>query len=76
MSDKKVKAEETVMDEFQCLMSIPNLGDYVDRWIALVGDEVVAVGDTGAEVYRVSREKYPEAMPMVLKVPSDRVMLL
>ncbi len=76
MSDKKVKAEETVIDEFQCLMSLPNLGDYVDRWIALVGDEVVAVGDTGAEVYRVSRDKYPGSVPMVLKVPSDRVMLL
>ena len=76
MSGKKVKDEETMMDEFQCLMSIPNLGDYMDRWIALVGDEIVAVGDTGAEVYRISRDKYPDAVPMVLKVPSDRVMLL
>lgn len=75
MGDKREEEAEAV-DEFQCLMTMPNLGDYVDRWIALVGDEVVAVGDTGAEVYRASRDKYPDAVPMVLKVPSDRVMLL
>jgi len=63
-------------DEFQCLMSMPNLGEYIGRWIAIVGDEIVAVGDKGSEVFRISKDKYPDETPMIMKVPEDKVMLL
>ena len=63
-------------DELQCLMSIPNLGQYIGKWIAVVGDEIVAVGDRGQEVFRISKEKYPDKTPMIMKVPEDKIMLL
>lgn len=63
-------------DEFQCLMSMPDLGSYIDKWIAIVGDEIVAVSDRGSEVFRKSKEKDPNKTPMILKIPSERVMLL
>ncbi len=72
----KQKRPAKPVDEFHCLLTTADLGKYVDRWIAVVGDKIVAVGDTGVEVYRESKEKYPNKTPMVLKVPAEKVMLL
>jgi len=63
-------------DELQCLMSMPNLGSYMGKWIAVIDEEIIAVGDTGPEVYRASKEKHPDKVPFIMKVPEDKVMLL
>ena len=76
MKEKEGTEKMNQMEEFQCLMTLPNLGDYVDKWIALVGDEIIATGETGVEVYKIARERHPDSVPMILKVPSDRIMLL
>jgi hypothetical protein len=62
--------------EYQCLMSMPNLGEYVGKWIAIVGDKIVANGDDGKLVYKEAKSKFPKSEPLILKVPADRVMLL
>ena len=64
------------VDEFQYLLSMADLGRYVGTWIALVGNEIVAVGDRGAEVFRKAKEKYPNREPFIVKVSSEKVMLL
>jgi len=76
LREKNGAEKMRVVDEFQCLLSLPNLSDYVDKWIAIIGDDIVAIGETGAEVYSVAQEKDPDAVPMIMKVPADRVMLL
>jgi len=53
-----------------------DLGKYVDKWIAIVDDEIISIGNTGKEVFKQARQKYPEKTPLVLKVPSSTVMLL
>jgi orotate phosphoribosyltransferase-like protein len=63
-------------DEFECLLSIPNLGQYVGKWIAIVDDKVVSTGNAGKEVLKEARSKYPERTPLIMKVPSHTVMLL
>ena len=65
-----------VRNEFQCLMSMPNLGDYIGKWIAVVGDAIVASGDDGKVVFKEAQSKCPNKEPLILKVPADRVMLL
>lgn len=63
--------------EFEYLLSIGDkLSEYVDRWIAIVGEEVVAVGDSAREVFEAAKRKYPDREPMIVKLPSERVMLL
>jgi len=57
-------------------MAIPNLGSYIGKWIAVVGEEIVAIGDKGSEVYKESKEKHPDKVPMIMKVPEDKIMLL
>lgn len=63
-------------DEYQCLLSMPNLGNYVGKWIAIVGEKVVAEGPDAKKVFARAKEKYPKREPLILKVPQDRVMLL
>ena len=63
-------------NEFQCLMSLPNLGAYFGKWIAIVGDKVVASGDDGQVVFKEAQSKHPKKEPLILKVPADKVMLL
>jgi len=57
-------------------MSMPDLGKLIGKWIAVVGDNIVATGDTGVEVFQKSKEKYPDEIPLIMKVPEDKVMLL
>jgi hypothetical protein len=57
-------------------MSMPNLGDYLGKWIAIVGDEVIASGTDGKVVFKEAKTKFPNEEPLILKVPSDRIMLL
>lgn len=74
-----MKIEEEKMspkNEFQCLMSLPNLGEYLGKWIAIVEDQIVASGTDGRAVFKDAKEKCPNKEPLILKVPSDRVMLL
>jgi hypothetical protein len=55
---------------------MPNLGDYIGKWIAVVGDKIVASGDDGKAVFKEAQSKCPNKEPLILKVPADRVMLL
>jgi hypothetical protein len=53
-----------------------DLRQYVGKWIALVGKDLVATGDNGKEVFAEAKRKYPDKEPFVMKIPADAVMLL
>lgn len=62
---------------FEHVMSMgDDLGNYVDKWIAVREDEIVAVSDNIKEVIKIVKEKYPKETPFIMKVPADRVMVL
>jgi hypothetical protein len=63
-------------NEFECLLSMPNLGQYVGKWIAIVDEKIVSIGNVGKEVFKEAKEKHPESTPLLVKVPSNSVMLL
>lgn len=62
--------------EFECLMTMRDLGKYVGKWIAIVDEQIVSIGDAGKEVFKEAKRKHPKKTPFVLKVPSSSVMLL
>jgi hypothetical protein len=65
------------MDYLKYLLSISaNLDQYVGKWIALVGKDIVASGDSGKAVFEQAKSKYPDREPFVMKIPADTVMLL
>lgn len=45
--------------------------EYAGKSIAVVNDEIVAVGDNEKEVDRFARDRYPQANPFVFTVPSE-----
>lgn len=63
--------------EFEYIMTIGNeLGKFVDQWIAVIDEEIVASDASIVNVYREVREKHASKTPLIMKVPSDRVMVL
>ena len=64
------------MDYLNYLMTVPNLQDYVGKWIALVDKEIVASGDSGKAVFEQAKSKYPKKEPFIMKLPIETVMLL
>lgn len=63
-------------DAFECLLSMPDLGKYVGKWIGIVDSTVVSSGNVGKEVFAEAKEKCPGSTPLLLKVPTNTVMLL
>ena len=63
-------------DEFECLLSMSDLGKYVGKWIAIVDETVVSTSDIGKEAFEEAKRKCPGSKPLLLKVPSNSVMLL
>ena len=66
-----------VKGEFEYLLSIQDkLGDYVDRWVAVVDDKIVVQGDSAKQVFKEAKEQFPDKVPFVMKIPSDAVMVM
>ena len=63
-------------DEFECLLSIRDLGKYVGSWIVIVNQQIVSAGPVGKEVLKEARKKCPQSAPLLVEVSSDSVMLL
>jgi hypothetical protein len=63
-------------DEFACLLSMPDLEKFVGKWIVIVNNTVVSSGKVGKEVFARAKQKYPHSKLLLLKVPSNNVMLL
>ncbi len=53
-----------------------DLSEYAGKWIAIVDGKVVASGDRADEVYRKAKEKYPDKIIAIDKVPTDEVLVL
>ncbi len=65
------------MSEYEYLMATPSLiSEHLEKWMAVVGREVVAVGDSAKEVLAQARAKYPNKEPFIAKFPKDTARLL
>jgi len=56
--------------EHQFLLKKP-LPQYAGKWVAIVGEEVIAADHHLNRVREVAREKVPETNPLFAKVPGD-----
>lgn len=48
---------------------------YPGKYIAIVEDEIVAVSDSGLEVYKKAKEKYPDKEVYISYIPTDEEMV-
>ena len=52
------------------------LDEHTGKWIAVVGEGIVASGDDFKEVHEKATAEYPKEIPLIMKVPKEPVMLL
>ena len=65
------------MSEYDYVLSVGDkLGDYVDEWIAVVNAQIIARGKSAKEVYEKARDANPSKVPFIMKVPTEKVMVL
>lgn len=63
-------------DDYDCLLSMPDLGTYVGKWIVIVNNSVISTGTAAKEVFAEAKRKYPDSKPLLVKVPQETAMLL
>ena len=67
----------TRASEYKYVLSMGDkLGEYVDEWIAVVDNKVVARGNSAKEVYEKAKEYDSSKTPFIMRVPTSKVMVL
>ncbi len=63
--------------EYKYVLSIGDkLGEYVDEWIGVVDNKVVARGETAKVVYEAAKKYNNSKTPFIMRVPTSKVMVL
>ena len=52
------------------------LAKHIGKWIAIIDNKIVAVRDSGKEVFDEVERLYPDKEPFIMKVPKNENMLL
>ena len=50
-------------------MASQNLSDYRGHWVCIVNKRIIAHGRVLKDVLKITREKYPDKVPFVVRVP-------
>jgi hypothetical protein len=65
------------MSEYEYLLASPDeIAKRLEKWMAVVGKEVVAVGESAKEVFRLAKAKYPDKEPFIAKFPRETALVL
>ncbi len=63
--------------EMEYVMSIgKELGKYLEQWIAVVDSRIVAEGPDAKTVFEKAKRVEPHRIPLIMKVPAKKVMVL
>ena len=52
-----------------------NLKEYEGKYVAIVGDKVVASGTNAKEVLEEAKKKYPNKLPALAKIPKEETLI-
>ncbi|MBI4981360.1 succinyl-CoA synthetase subunit alpha [Candidatus Woesearchaeota archaeon] len=53
-----------------------DLSKYGGKYIAIVGEKVVASGDNAKEVLEEAKKKFPNMIPTLAKIPKEEALIL
>jgi Family of unknown function (DUF5678) len=71
------KQRHTGKSEYEYVLAMGDkLGDYAGEWIAVVGGKIVATGNSAETVYDKAKELFPDKRPFIMRVPTDKIMIL
>ncbi len=74
MKSKPILKETSAYD--YVLSMGDRLGEYVNEWIAVVDNKVIAKGSSAKEVYESAKRYDPKKIPFIMRVPKAQVMVL
>ena len=76
MREEKNGYVETLSD-WDLVMTMPDIGKYIGKWVSVVEGEIVAVGDSLKEVYLKALEKRKDcnSIPFIVKIPEGGHMI-
>jgi len=66
-----VGVDEDDMDGLNRLLGHSDLSQLVGKWIAVIGGEIVAQGDSGVTVFKEAQKKYPYKEAFIMKILSS-----
>ncbi len=64
-----------VSKEFEFYLKA-DLTEYKGKYIAIVGDQVIASGDDAKEVLDEAKKKFPDKTPTLAKIPKEEALIL
>ncbi|CAN5815482.1 hypothetical protein BH23THE1_BH23THE1_12480 [soil metagenome] len=56
--------------------SVMNTTEYAGKWVAIVGDKVIASGDNLREVHKKAKEIAGKKEPLFAKIPNEEETLI
>lgn len=72
---KKRKIKDLSSEEFEFFLKAP-LKKYRGKYVAILGDRVVASGENAKEVWKEARQRYPDKLPTLAKLPKEETLIL
>jgi len=73
--EKRKRTLKSVNFEFS-MSTGKTLSDFAGKWVSMIDNQVVAKGTDAKVVFDIAKKKYPDKVPLIMKVPTDGVMLL
>ena len=73
--EKRKRALKSGNFEFSMSTS-KTLSDFAGKWVSMVDNQVVAKGTDAKVVFDKAKKKHPDKVPLIMKIPTDGVMLL
>jgi len=70
----KVSGRARSASEFEFMRSIIGILE-PNKWISIVGNDMVAQCDSAIEAFTKAKRKYPDSEPFIMKVPSNAITL-
>jgi len=62
---------------FEWYISNPEeLKKYTGRHVAIIDDQVIAVGDSAKEAYEIAKRKFPKEIPLLTYIPKGETLVL
>ena len=61
--------------EFEFL-SVADTSEYAGKWIAVLGQKIIASGDDLKQVYKEAKEKSGKKEPLFMRVPKEQETLI
>ena len=76
--ENEMEEIELTIPDWDLIENIPDAKRYVGKYVSVVEGKIIAIGDSGREVYlkALKKRKDPKSIPFVIRIPEGGPTLL